>query len=356
MARRGSTRSTMAAAARVRPAARLRSVPVLVVTMSLGVALVACGASSADVVGPLETVAATSTTIATTIAPTTTTSTTIAPPAVDLSADEATLAPGTSLVTLTVGGRTRSAVVHVPPKPPTAPLPLVLALHGSTSNGVQMERKTGFDALADRDDFIVAYPNGYPAGGGTIGSWNAGTCCDPATSIGIDDVAFLDALINLLEGSYPIDPGRVYAVGHSNGAMMAQELACRKSERIVAVASVAGTLGITDCRPSEPVALLEVHGTDDSSVDLADAERSVARWRVFDGCGDEDEPVAYGFVQTRIWTGCDRGTEVSLVEIVGAEHPWPGARTPAPDGKPTSTALDATELAWSFLSANSRAS
>lgn len=327
-------------------------------TTLVGAVLVAsCGAPSAHVVGPLENVAppaTTATTTSTSLAATTTTS--VAPPAVDLTADEATLAPGTVLVTLSVGGRTRSAVVHVPPKTPTAPLPLVLALHGSTSNGVQMERKTGFDALADRDGFIVAYPNGYPAGGGTIGSWNAGTCCDPATTIGVDDVAFLDALINLLEGSYPVDPGRVYAVGHSNGAMMAQELGCRKSERIAAVVSVAGTLGITDCRPSEPVALLEVHGTADSSVDVADAEHSVATWRQLDGCGEEDEPVAYGFVQTRIWSGCEGGTEVSLVEIVGAEHPWPGARTPAPDGKPTSTALDATELAWSFLSANTRAS
>ena len=320
----------------------------------------ACGARAARLDGAVTTAPA-STTVATAPptsppAPTTPVTTTPVVLGDPSSQDELTLAPGTVLVTVAIGGRTRSAVVHVPPTAPTKPLPLVLALHGSTSNGILMERKTGFDALADRDGFIIAYPNGYPAGGGTIGSWNAGTCCDPATTIGIDDVAFLNALIDRLEGAYPIDPARVFAVGHSNGAMMAQELACRESERIAAVVSVSGTLGVTDCRPAEPVALLEIHGTLDSSVDIGDSERAVATWRGLDGCGDEDEPVAYGFVQTRIWTGCRRGTEVSLVEIVGAEHPWPSALTPDPQGRPTSTALDATELAWSFLTANARTS
>jgi polyhydroxybutyrate depolymerase len=58
----------------------------------------------------------------------------------------------------------------------------------------------------------------------------------------VDDVAFLDALLDDLAGAYRVDPRRVFATGMSNGAMMAYRLASELSERIAAVAPVAGTM------------------------------------------------------------------------------------------------------------------
>src|SRR4051794_31635504 len=129
--------------------------------------------------------------------------------------------------TLEVGGRTRTYHVHYPTKVPDGPASLVIGLHGGLGSGRQFEENTGFDAVADSNGFIVVYPDGI---GGVMGdqdlrTWNAGNCCGPARQQNVDDVGFISALIDHLSSTMAIDEDRVYAVGHSNGGIMAYRLA-----------------------------------------------------------------------------------------------------------------------------------
>ena len=153
--------------------------------------------------------------------------------AVSTSATTATPQAGARAVTfpmeLDSGGDHRSAIVHVPALPFGTSVPLLVVLHGAGSDAARFEAKTGFDQLADLDRFIVVYPDGVTFGSGR--TWNAGQCCPPASTAGVDDVAFISALLDRLEATYPVDVRRVYAVGHSNGAMSAQRLGCEAATR-----------------------------------------------------------------------------------------------------------------------------
>ena len=168
-------------------------------------------------------------------------------------------------------------------------------------------------------------------------------------------MAFVVALLDRLEATYPVDVRRVYVVGHSNGAMLAQRLGCEESRRFVAVASVAGSLELPGCVPRRAVAMLEIHGSADGQVPMASALAAVGVWRRADRCATEPDVTVAGPVTTQTWR-CEDGTDVRLVRIAGADHPWPGGRTPPPSGQRASDALDASAVAWSFLSSHPRAS
>src|SRR5476651_168181 len=169
------------------------------------------------------------------------------------------LHPGTNH-SLTVGGLNRTYVVHVPKgHDPKTPMPVVLALHGATMNGPMMAWFSGLNRKADEAGFIAVYPNGT----GTHSSyfWNGGNCCGLAVQNKVDDVAFIDGLLDDLMRAYPVDAQRVYATGMSNGAIMAYRLATELSDRIAAIAPVAGSVGTEISQPKRPVSILHFNGT-----------------------------------------------------------------------------------------------
>ncbi len=161
-----------------------------------------------------------------------------------------------------VGAQTRDYLVEVPPDVAAHdPLPLMFALHGRTQTMHDAESISGFDAMAMDPGAVIVYPQGYQR------SWNAGGCCTPATTDGVDDVAFISALIDRMEADYPVDPNRVFVVGGSNGGEMAERVACDLAGRVAAIADVIGTL-LVDCQPSQPVSVIAIHGTDDVQIPI----------------------------------------------------------------------------------------
>jgi polyhydroxybutyrate depolymerase len=265
-----------------------------------------------------------------------------------------TVPSDTAEVVVAVDGALRTAVVHTPEETiGAAPMPLVIALHGSDGSGTDLEALTGYDDVADREGFVVAYADGLlvQGYGPSSRSWNSGQCCDPATSAGVDDVAFIEALIDRLVDRYPVDPERVFIVGHSNGAIMAQVLGCRLADRVAGIASVAGALDDSQsCNPSRGVPFLEIHGTYDQNVSWGAGEHSVAAWRQFNGCDGYGSRSTEGPVTTTTWGECRTDATVQFVSIDGAEHPWPSRRTPTNDDLNVSFAVDATEATWAFFS------
>ena len=149
--------------------------------------------------------------------------------------------------------------------------PLVVVLHGSGENGAQMRIETGygFERLADQHHFAVVYPDAHEHGG----DWNAcGTVGDDnANGPGIDDVAFLTAVVDRLVTQMGVDPGRVFAAGSSRGGFMAFRLALEAPSRFRAVAAVSANVHTPDnfkCRPAQPgtSSVMIMNGTEDPLV------------------------------------------------------------------------------------------
>jgi len=284
------------------------------------------------------------------------------------------LPPGNHRRFLEVGGRRRSCIVHVPPRPaagdPGGPLPVVLALHGAAMNGWLMQWFTGLDRLADRAGFIVVYPDG--TGRGPFLVWNAGQFPGNVWRRRPDDVAFLMAVLDDLASVAPVDAARTYACGFSNGAMMCYRLAAERSDRIAAIAPVAGTIAVRHAAPARPVPVIHFHGTLDRFVPytkgrpglgkrwtdrIDDVPESIARWVRLAGC--EPTPVADVLadgtrdglpVTRRRHEGCDGQAEVVLVTIDGGGHTWPGRRPPVWFIGKSTLAVAANDLMWEFFS------
>lgn len=255
-----------------------------------------------------------------------------------------------------IGGQARAYRVFVPPTlDRSRPAPLVMVLHGGNNTVDDMVKTTLFDREAAAGDFIAAYPEGV----GKV--WNAGTCCGTGPRRGLDDVGFLTEVLDRIEVDYPVDRSRVFVAGVSNGAMMAYRFACERADRVTAVGSVAGAVVVEGCRPSRPVSVLEVHGTEDplvpylggqpSAVEAqgappyTSAQAMVQRWAEVDGCPPPAPAQVAGPITTESWAGCRSGSAVRLVTVQGGGHIWFASGL-----GPANGALDATSAIWRFFS------
>lgn len=271
--------------------------------------------------------------------------------------------------TVEVGGRARTYASHVPAGwDGTSPMPVVVAFHGAGKErprpkGRQLAELAHLDDLSDQKGFLVLYPDGV------LRRWADGRQDSTAEREGVDDLAFVDALLADAATRWPLDASRVYATGFSNGAFFSQRLACTRAERFAAIAVVAGTLaqGLA-CEPSRPVPVLLFLNTADPVVPWAGGEITGHRgfalggmadaemWAQRNGCtgGPVLEPLPDskrdGTTVTRLrWTGC--AAEVVLYRVDGGGHTWPGGEPLAPACilGPTSQDIDASALALEFF-------
>ena len=281
--------------------------------------------------------------------------------------DKSSVGPGDHTRTLPVGGRTRSYLVHVPKGyDPKTPAPVVLALHGAAMNGPLMAAFCGMNAKADEAGFIAVYPSG--TGTGPFLTWNAGGFRGRMAEGQPDDVAFVAALLDDLGGVLAVDSKRVYACGMSNGAMMCYRLAAELSDRIAAVAPVAGTIAIAESKPKRPVPVIHFHGTKDTFVPFElpkgmpqpvmtfkGVEESVRTWVRLNGCGETpktdtlSKPGDEMAVTRRTYGGGKDGSEVVLVVIDGGGHTWPGQKPPIALIGKSAMNVSANDLIWDFF-------
>jgi polyhydroxybutyrate depolymerase len=279
----------------------------------------------------------------------------------------------------------RTFHLHIPSSyDMTVQMPLVIALHGRGGNGESMVLVTrkGFDKLAEKDGFIVSYPDGIEL------NWNDGRMDeesnDRAHRENIDDVGFISALIDTMIKDYNIDPKRVYVTGISNGAIMSYRLACELADKITAIAPVDGNIPLQlsyECPPSGPVSVLAINNVNDPLVPFEGGEiyghfhrvklgkvlsvnESIGFWVTRDKCSTipvvTEEPDRDPKDGTRVtrkeYISEGDGTEVILYSVDGGGHTWPGGFQYLPAwviGK-TSRDIDANEVIWDFFKKHSR--
>ena len=165
-----------------------------------------------------------------------------------------------------VGGRWRTFLTHLPTGYNTSNnYPLVLAFHGGGLLGYQsIQYQSRLSQKSDTAGFIVVYPEGVKIAGNR--TWNAGGCCAPSTTKNIDDVGFVNSLLNNLFANRPIDTTRVYATGFSNGALLCYRLANQLTNRFAAIAPVAGNLMYYPWNPSRSIPIISFHSYQDQNV------------------------------------------------------------------------------------------
>jgi len=265
------------------------------------------------------------------------------------------------------GGRVRTYKLHLPANySDQQAFPLVMVLHGGAANADYAMRMSGMNALSDEHGFIAVYPNGTGIYQHAVLTWNAGRCCGWAHQHEIDDVGFLNALLDQLEAEYAIDSKRVYVTGISNGAMMAYRLACELSHRIAAIAPVAGSLNYDGPAPKQPVSVIHFHGKEDQHAPYGGGvgaktlyprvdrpvQETIQLWVSYNQCQKEPECSQSGPAKIECYSGGKDGTEVVLYSIDGEGHTWPGGQAGIRNGNidPPTQAIQATDLIWTFFS------
>jgi polyhydroxybutyrate depolymerase len=261
--------------------------------------------------------------------------------------------------------------------------PLLIALHGLSGWDLQLMDNTAFNNLAEANNFIVVYPNGTgeKLGDRGIRSWNGGQVgwctsgnCPPSQISKIDDVGYISKLIDDVSSRYPIDPKRVYLTGHSNGSQLAQRSVCELSNKITAIAVVAGHLALDTCNPDSPVSVLQIYGTEDTlnpenggtakisfgiysfAFNSKGVMKSVQMLALANGCSanySQNNNLSNKDLTIYTWPGCKNGVVVSSIRISGASHAWMGRPAQSADsiklsGEPYMK-LDASKVIWSFL-------
>jgi polyhydroxybutyrate depolymerase len=277
------------------------------------------------------------------------------------------LGPGDHTRTVMMGERKRTYLVHVPKGyDPKKPAPVVLALHGAAMNGSMMVWFTGLNKTSDREGFIVVYPSG--TGTGPFLTWNAGGFKGQMAEGRADDVAFIGKLLDDLGSVIKVDEKRVYACGMSNGGMMCYRLAAELSDRIAAIAPVAGTIAIEESKPKRPVPVIHFHGTKDTFVPfemakgkarafmkLKGVEDSVQTWVKLNRCDEKPktETISKDGDEMKVtrttYGGGEDGAEVVLVVIEEGGHTWPGMTPPAGFMGKSAKNISANDLMWEFF-------
>ena len=275
--------------------------------------------------------------------------------------------PGDYSFSLEFGGLTRIYRVHVPANYlPSKPAPMLLAFHGGGGNmDYQADDKYfGLVSKSEQVGYIAVFPNGYsPLKSGKLATWNAGNCCAGARDKNIDDVGFIRQVIKNLKGQLNIDPNRIFATGMSNGALFSYRLACEMADTIRAIASVAGSDGMSGCTPSRPVSILEIHAKNDEMVlfnggagretkmlaNFVSVPETISRWVERNGCNTTprrvlDTPGAH----CDAYSQCRSNVEVKLCVTDSGGHSWPGGRK-VRTNEPGSTAVSANDLMWDFF-------
>ena len=269
-----------------------------------------------------------------------------------------------------VGDRAREYLYLVPESyDGLHPHGLVFAFHGGGGTGESF-RGVGLEAAAGEHHSVIVYPES------AVGRWNDGRGTAAAD---VDDVAFVRALLDLLEEELLIDQERIFATGASNGGMFSHRLAC-EVDRIVAVAPVIAALPSTvkeTCAPAGPLSVLAIQGTEDEFITfeggdaahdrfprlgeggaIESAESTRRFWAETNGCESEVDaqelPPVSDTDSTRVFfyehQECSGGARVEYYVVEGMGHAWPPLEPVAPRvSGSTSSQIDATEVIWTFF-------
>lgn len=262
--------------------------------------------------------------------------------------------------TLEFDGLKRTYLVFIPDKyTDSKEYPLVIYLHSYGWNAQKGMDYTQLNQVGNANGFFILYPNAFM-------NWNSGISDSSSwTTPDLDDVGYINALIDVIGEQYNIDQEMVYAAGYSNGGFMAYKLACHLGHRIAAIASVSGVISASvksSCNPIRPVPVIHIHGTKDSWVPdtgvpgWQTVEQTLAYWIDINNCENSKtsalpdlDSTDGSTVEQTIYTNCADNSNVVYYKVINGGHTWPGAGPTGYSAGNTNQDFNASEEIWNFF-------
>jgi polyhydroxybutyrate depolymerase len=283
-------------------------------------------------------------------------------------------AAGRLVWTLRSAGYDWTVHAQVPTAAAPRPRPVVLLFHGAGSGGERVLDDNGWADEAEKEGFLAVAPDALAARPHRPPQfflnprlWNDGQLRPDALRVKIDDVTFVRALLDDLAGRFVVQPGRVFAAGHSNGAGFVFRLGAEMADRLAALAAVSGHCWIADPRPSRPLPTLYIVGTKDPLIPVEGGDvslpwgpktnppvrRSLEIWaRAMGLSGEPRAREAGGAAAVEIYGKETDPGFIRAVYVEGQGHGWPGGREsilPARFMGPSLKTFDATGAIWEFF-------
>jgi polyhydroxybutyrate depolymerase len=290
----------------------------------------------------------------------------------ECAAAASSIGPGEEKVTISSGGVERWYLRHVPTGyDGSAALPVVVDLHGYSEGADVQARLSALGPYGDEHGFITLTPQGS----GTVSRWDTA----PSSA----DQLFIGDVLDQVEADLCVDSDRIFVTGLSNGAMMTSAIGCALSDRIAAIAPVAGIQDPDGCAPARPMPVIAFHGTEDGflSYDGGYGERTASlpapdgsgktlgdlgvrdsggpsvvemtsAWAARAGCDTSPAESAVASDVTLLDFPCSGDVDVQLYRIDGGGHTWPGSALSAAVASiigPTTTSISANALMWAFF-------
>lgn len=238
----------------------------------------------------------------------------------------------------------------------TANAPIVFVLHGLYGDAKTMRAYAMMDDVADEHKFAVVYPLGLEVMGVT--HWNANL--DFST---VDDTGYILALAEYLHNKFDLSETNVFISGFSNGGYMGYTLACEESDSFRAIASVSGSMSKATwetCDTSQPVSILQIHGTRDKSVNIEGTTESnggfggvpgiteiVEYWKDVNNLTVETITIESDATISYKYTSESNDSLVWYYEITSYGHAWPGIYDVY---QKVNSGINASEIIWEFFS------
>lgn len=251
--------------------------------------------------------------------------------------------------TIQHNGLERSYIIYIPTTyTGNTPVPLILNFHGHGSSAFSQMNYGDMRPIADMAGFIIVHPQATVMYGDT--HWNV----DIELNSDVDDIDFLDTLLDSVQNEFNIDAKRIYSTGYSNGARMSFLLGCKLNHRIAAVSGVAGLMSEvnqTQCSQLyHPTPVLQIHGTNDSIISYQGTKEFLRFWVSANNCNED--PIIWNIpdinlndgisLQYTIFRNMDNGINVEHIKVNGGGHHWPGYNGYSD--------LNASSEIWKFLS------
>lgn len=282
--------------------------------------------------------------------------------------------PGDYGRTITVDNRKRYYEIHVPAAyDKSAAVPLVLVFHGGGSDQGIIRFESQMDTTSDREGFITIYPAGTNRRlllKNRILFWNDGRPYQDGTFSEVDDIKFIEMLLVDVQKMFKVDSRKIYACGYSNGAQFSFQVAKQLSDRIAAMAAVAGQRSVDEHfpPPGRPLAVMQFAGLQDTiapyaggvphfeaelKADIKPVPETIRSWVEFNGCSSSPEVNRIGKAVMNRYGGCRGGAEVVLWTLEDGGHTWPGGNVIAAAEKfglgNINRDINASDLMWDFF-------
>ncbi len=256
------------------------------------------------------------------------------------------------------GDDQREYVLHVPISATSeTALPLLINFHGfgdlATDHAETVGEFYGLNELADSNKFLVAYPQGVVRSKEGA-EWDPGD--NEESNIMTNDIFFVEKLIESISQDYSIDSSRIYAVGYSNGGMMAYGLACSNRNLVAAIGVMSGVLLEGYCESPGITPVIHFHGLADDVLPYEGNEyfqpvpEVMKNWVSGDNDGNflfQEKDFNDGLVTRYEYAREEDGTSLAVLYAISQEHNKPGGHVWFSDKIGSE---HPNQILWDFLS------